>query len=79
MLSQVMGQDPRKPTPAALLMLARELRDAAVNADRPDVAARAEEAIALLTGTPDAPAERAAATGGDKGNTVIRILDGLGF
>ena len=57
-------------------MLARELRDAAVTAGRPDVAARAEEAIALITGTTDSgdPAHD-----GDKGNTVIRILDGLGF
>jgi hypothetical protein len=75
----VMGQDPPKPTPAALLTRARELRDAAVNADRPDVAAKAEEAIALIAGAHDAAADREAVTGGDKGNTVIRVLDGLGF
>ena len=74
-----MGQDPREPAPAALLMLARELRDAAVNAGRPDVAAKAEEAIALITGPLDAAAGGRAARDGDKANTVVRILDGLGF
>jgi len=57
-------------------MLARDLRDAAVNAERPDVAAKAEEAIALLTGPGDAAAGR---EGGGGANTVVRILDGLGF
>ena len=74
-----LGRDPRKPTPAVLMMLARELRDAAVKADRPDVAAKAEEAIALMTSAQDTAADRGAATGGDQGSTVIRILDGLGF
>jgi hypothetical protein len=60
-------------------MLARELRDAAVNAGRSEVAAKADEAIALITGTPGAAAEGEAAREGDKGSTVIRILDGLGF
>ena len=66
------------PTPAALLMLARELRDAAVIAGRADVAAKAEEAIALITG-PDDPAGTEPTQGTDKSNTVVRILDGLGF
>lgn len=67
------------PTPAALLMLARELRDAAVIAGRADVAAKAEEAIALITSS-TAPADTTEpAKDGDKSNTVIRILDGLGF
>jgi hypothetical protein len=72
------GPEPT-PTPAALLMLARELRDAAATAGRPDVAAKAEEAILLITGTNDAGGTGEAARDGDKGNTVIRILDGLGF
>ena len=64
-------------------MLARDLRDAAVNAERPDVAAKAEEAIALLTGPDGAaggPGDAAAGReGGGSANTVVRILDGLGF
>ena len=67
------------PTPAALLMLARELRDAAVIAGRADVAAKAEEAIALITGPDDPAGTTEPAQGTDKSNTVVRILDGLGF
>ena len=67
----------RSPTPAALLMLARELRDAAVTAGRPDVAAKAEEAIALITSSTTDSGDTA--RDGDKGDTVVRILDGLGF
>ena len=67
------------PTPAALLMLARELRDAAVIAGRADVAAQAEEAIALLTSSNGSAGTTQPTTGSDKSNTVIRILDGLGL
>ena len=60
-------------------MLARELRDAALAADRPDVAAKADEAIALVTGAADPAGSGDARKAGDNGNPVIRILDGLGF
>jgi hypothetical protein len=60
-------------------MLARELRNAAVTAGRGDVAAKAEEAITLLTSTNEPAGAGEAARDSDKGNTVIRILDGLGL
>ena len=54
--------------------LARRLRDAASEAGRPDVAAKADEALTLLLrGTTEA------AENPDRGNTVVRFLDGLGF
>ncbi|HET6534492.1 MAG TPA: hypothetical protein VFH03_28260 [Actinoplanes sp.] len=56
-----------------LAELARRLRDAAVEAGRPDVAAKAGEAIALLSGKTEAANEP------DRANTVVRFLDGLGF
>jgi hypothetical protein len=52
-------------------VLARQFRAAAVAAGRPDVAAEADEAIALLTVT-DKPTTDAA-------DTVIRVMNGLGF
>ncbi len=65
------------PAPGALLMLARELRDAAVIARRQDVAAKAEEAITLITSADSATGRTAKAD--NKSDTVVRILDGLGF
>jgi hypothetical protein len=72
------------PTPAALLTLARELSEAAVSAGRSDVAAKADEAIVLITGTTDvagtdAVGTDAVARDGDKANVVVRVLDGLGL
>jgi hypothetical protein len=67
------------PTPAALLILARELRDAAVSAGRSDVAAKTDEVIVLITGTTDAAGTDAAARYGDKAKVVVRVLDGLGL
>jgi hypothetical protein len=58
---------------AVLLALAEKLRDAAAEAGRPDVAAKAQEAVALV----GRPAGRRQES--DKANTVVRILDGLGF
>ena len=55
---------------ADLLALARQLRVAATAAGRPDVAAKAEEAIVLIART-----ERDE----DKRTAILRILDGLGF
>lgn len=60
-------------------MLARELRDAATVAGRPDVAAKAEESIALLMGGGESTGVTEGRPDTDKTNTVIRILDGLGF
>jgi hypothetical protein len=56
-----------------LAELARRLRDAAAEAGRPDVAAKAGEALALLSGETKATDEP------DRANTVVRFLDGLGF
>jgi hypothetical protein len=62
--------------PAALLVLARDLRTAAVIAGRADVVAKVDEVILLIAGKEEpAAGERDS----DKANTVIRILDGLGF
>lgn len=60
----------------AILAIAKQFRDAASDAGRPDVVAKIDEAIILLAGT-----ERAAgkAGGTDRTNVVLRILDGLGF
>jgi hypothetical protein len=60
---------------AKLLALAIALRDGALEENRADVAAKAEEVVALLGG------ERDASRGGSRriGDTVTRILDGLGL
>ncbi|MCY1145060.1 hypothetical protein OWR29_44275 [Actinoplanes sp. Pm04-4] len=57
-----------------LLMLAKQLRDAAAGAGRDDVVAKVDDVVLLLAGTEAAPRE-----GESKGNIVLRILDGLGF
>jgi hypothetical protein len=57
-----------------LLLIAVHLKEAATRAGRLDVAAKADEAIILIAGAgadTDEPA--------DRGNTVLRILNGLGF
>jgi hypothetical protein len=73
---------------AALLSLALRLKDAAARAGRPDVVAKADEAIDLLTDARDPVGsddrtpntdDRPPTSDGKDGNTVIRILDGLGF
>lgn len=56
---------------AELLALARQLREAATKAGRVDVVAKVDEVVALLD--VDAPPR------GRGGDTVTRILDGLGF
>jgi hypothetical protein len=69
------AQEPEPAEAERLLTLALALREAATRARRPDVGAKADEIIALL-GPNEAAAERGS---GDKGNTIVRILDGLGF
>jgi hypothetical protein len=67
-------------TAAYLLASAVHLQQAAVRAGRPDVAARADEVIALLADADnpidgkDQPRAR-----NDAGNAILKILDGLGF
>jgi hypothetical protein len=61
--------------PAALLVLARDLRTAAVTAGRADVVAKVDEVILLIAGR----VEPATGRDSDKANAVVRILDGLGF
>jgi len=58
----------------ALRYLAHAMREAAVRANRPDVAAKAGEIMAML-GEPDPAAQ----SDGRTANIVIRILDGLGL
>jgi hypothetical protein len=58
----------------ALLAIAKQLRDAALDAGRDDVVAKADEAIILLAG-----ADQKVRGAGDRTNVVLRILDGLGF
>jgi hypothetical protein len=60
-----------------LLALAKQLRDAASEADRPDVVAKIDEVILLLAGSSDSAG--APERGEDKTNVVLRILDGLGL
>lgn len=57
-----------------LLTIAKQFRDAASQAGRPDVVAKIDEAIILLAGKDDAAGKT-----GDRTNVVMRILDGLGF
>jgi hypothetical protein len=61
----------------ALLAIAKQFRDAASSAGRPDVVAKIDEAIILLAATDHAAGK--VDGGGDKSNVVLRILDGLGF
>ena len=64
-----------RSTAGYLLASAVHLKQAAVRAGRPDVAAKADEAIALLGDAgEDQPQMRS-----DVGNAVLKILDGLGF
>ena len=58
----------------ALLAMAKQFRDAASAADRPDVVSKIDEAILLIAD----PREQAT-TSDEKSNIVLRILDGLGF
>jgi hypothetical protein len=61
----------------ALMALAKQLRDGASSAGRPDVVAKVDEVILLLAGTDAAAARRDG--GADKTNVVLRILDGFGL
>jgi hypothetical protein len=67
-------------TASYLLASAVHLKQAAVRAGRFDVAAKADEAIALLAGA-DNPVdgEDQREKRNDVGNAVLKILDGLGF
>lgn len=57
----------------ALLTLAKQFRDAATAAGRPDVVAKIDEAILLLADSEETPEPR------ERANIVLRILDGLGL
>jgi hypothetical protein len=65
---------PGSPT-ERLRALATQLREAAAQAGRVDVAAKADEAIALLAAGDGDPERKR----GDAGNAILRTLDGLGF
>jgi hypothetical protein len=65
---------------AQLLTVARQLREAATRAGRLDVAAKADEAIVLIAGATDAAdSDEHKSERDGESNTVLRILDGLGF
>jgi hypothetical protein len=65
---------------ADVLTVARQLREAAIRAGRLDVAAKADEAILLIAGANDsADSDEQKSTRDGKSNTVLKILDGLGF
>ena len=70
---QDQGADERR----TLMALAKQLRDRALSADRPDVVTKVDEVILLLAGTDAATGKRDGA--GDKTNVVLRILDGFGL
>jgi hypothetical protein len=59
------------------MALAKQLRDRALGADRPDVVAKVDEVILLLAGT-EAPTGKRDGSA-DKTNVVLRILDGFGL
>ncbi|MEU4563612.1 hypothetical protein AB0F72_34980 [Actinoplanes sp. NPDC023936] len=59
----------------ALLLLAGQLRQAAAADGRADVVAKVDEVILLIADEEDGTQREKA----DKSNTVLRILDGLGF
>ena len=61
----------------ALLVIAKQFRDAASEAGRHDVVGKIDEAIILLA--PADPAADRTDDGTDKTTIVLRILDGLGF
>lgn len=61
----------------ALLVIAKQFREAASSAGRPDVVAKIDEAILLLAGRESAAGKPHGSD--DKTNVVLRILDGLGF
>ncbi len=61
----------------ALMALAKQLRDGASGAGRPDVVAKVDEVILLLAGTDAGAGKRDASS--DKTNVVLRILDGFGL
>ena len=71
---------------AELLALAVEMKKVAVRADRPAIAAKADEVIALVRDASD-PVDRgdgktsgeAKTSRDEKANAVIRLLDGLGL
>ena len=69
----MLGRVEKPEVDAVLLALAEKLRDVAAEAGRQDIAAKAEQAMALVSRPADGKPET------DKANVVIRILDGLGF
>jgi len=61
---------------AALLRLAKQLREAAARAGRDDVVDRTDDLVLLIADGSASPEEK---RGPGKSDTVVRILNGLGF
>ena len=64
---------------ATLLRLALQLREAAADADRPDVVAEVDELLGLLAGEKISAGPGAGNAGPGVAETVPRILNGLGL
>jgi hypothetical protein len=79
-MAQQVGPPDEGSQAARLVALAVQLRESATQAGRLDVAAKADEAIALL-GDADTPTRDVDQEQGrrDTGNAILRTLDGLGF
>jgi hypothetical protein len=63
----------------ALLGLAAQLRATAADADRPDVVAKVDEVMLLIVGEGGAADNGAGKAGPGKADTVLRLLNGLGY
>jgi hypothetical protein len=78
-MGQRSEQDDVRQDAARLLPLARQLREAATRAGRLDVVAKADEVIALVVANDPVDDDDQKPGHDDKSNTVLKILDGLGF
>ena len=77
-MTEAQGPAATNPETAELLRLVKQLREAAAQAGRSDVVARTDDLVLLIAGGPAAPGDGDQRSVG-KGDTVIRILNGLGF
>jgi hypothetical protein len=69
------GMGEQDPQVTAMLTMAGQLREAATRAGRPDVVAKVDDVILRIAEGDDADQQK----GGRASDTVVRILNGLGF
>lgn len=67
------------PETTELLKLAKQLREAAARAGRSDVIARTDDLVLLIADGTAAPGDDERRRSVSKSDTVVRILNGLGF